>query len=263
MAKSPLCYRMFRWAVFLAGDIRRLRSFPWVTWDASQHRIDYDEIMREAVPLLKPGDIVLHRDEGYLSDCFIPGTMIHAGIYVGDGYIIEAVSEGVKKRHVIHILHSDYAMIMRPQIGDEDSVVYKQATATAVNWALKLEGFEYDPVFNFNGTEARELIKSGKTKDARLKFACTETAYFCYLDYLGALNVGRRRNISLLTRVLSWFGVNVGDRVVDADAFVTGNLKLVWASRETTPQWADSMGCTDIFINKLLAYWEERLLYAK
>jgi hypothetical protein len=141
--------------------------------------------------------------------------------------------------------------------------VYKQATAQAVNWALKLEGLEYDPVFNFNGPEARELIKAGKTKDARLKFACTEIGYFCYLDYLAALNVGRRRNIGLLTRVLSWFKVNVGDRVVDADAFVTGNLRLVWASRETSPQWADSMGCNDVFINKLLAYWDERLSHVK
>jgi hypothetical protein len=57
--------------------------------------------------------------------------------------------------------------------------------------------------------------------------------------------------------------LSVGDRVVDADTFVTGNLKLVWASRETSPQWADSMGCVDIFINKLLAYWEERLKHVK
>jgi hypothetical protein len=256
MNRSPMLYRAFRWTVFKAGDIRRLRSLPWVTWDTHQHRITYDEIMRDALPLLKIGDIVLHRDEGFLSNLFIGGAMIHAGIYVGDGWVIEAVSEGVVKRHALHIIHSDYAMILRPQIGDEDSVVRKQAAAVACAWAEKMIGLEYDPLFEFNASEERALIKAGQMHSAKLKMCCTEIPYVCYYDYLTALNVGRRRNIGLLTRMLSWVGLNAGERVVDADMYVTANFDLVWASRSLTPEWATSMGCPDNYIEKINRYKE-------
>ena len=66
---------IYRKAVFFIGDIRKIDSFPWVTWDVHQHRVSLDEII-EALPKIKYGDVGIHRDDGYLSNIAIPGFMI-------------------------------------------------------------------------------------------------------------------------------------------------------------------------------------------
>ena len=81
MVETPgLAFRILRFFVFLAGDIRRLKCFPYLTWDVSEHQISLDEALRKALPLVRPGDVILHRDDGYLSNCFIGGAMVHASV---------------------------------------------------------------------------------------------------------------------------------------------------------------------------------------
>lgn len=251
-------FNLFRRVVFLAGDIRRISHFPWMTWDVSEHLIGLDEVIREAIPHLKPGDIVLHRDKGFLSNLFIGGAMIHAGIYVGDGWLVEAISGGVVKRHVAYILRSDYACILRPRLAEEESKVREIAVKEACEWADRIVDFPYDVLFEFCGEEERELIRKHGKDAARhgVRFCCTETPYFCYMDYLVALRLFRRRNITLLTRMLSWIGIHPGESVVDADMYVTAEFDLQWCSKSMTTEWCKGMGCSDAFLWKVSDWWK-------
>lgn len=239
-----LQYKLLRRAVFFFGDLRRLRKFPFVTWDVSEHLIDYDEIA-EAVKHLEVGDIVLHRDSGFASNCFIPGIMIHAGIYVGNGKLIEAISEGVKKRHVTHILHSDYAIILRPQLSDRQKAV-------AVHEAERLEGFPYDCLFNFCDEKDREDILNF---DKVIPMCCTEIPHFAFMPY--DLHILRRRNVSLITRILNFFGLHPGETVVDADMYVLADTKIIWKSKHFTADFAKKNKCLPEYEKKLRLF-EER-----
>ena len=111
---------LWRELVFFVGDIRRLHSFPYVTWAIHEHQIDYDEVL-EVLPLIKYGDIGIHRDSGYLSNIAIPGFMKHGWIHADDGIvnpkIVEAISEGVVMRSSIYPIFSDYTIILSPKNG--------------------------------------------------------------------------------------------------------------------------------------------------
>lgn len=253
-------FNLFRRIVFLVGDTRRIKKFPWVTWDVHQHEIGLDEVLREALPLLERGDVLLHRDSGYLSNAFIPGAMIHAGLAVGDNYVIEAISEGVVKRHAAHILYSDYACVMRPRIGDCGSPFRDLAVKEGCEWAEKIVGFPYDVLFDFCGEEERELVRKhgSGAKEHGVRFACTEIPYFCYLEHTASLRLFRRRNINFLTRMLSWIGLNPGEAVVDANMYVTSEFEVVWCSRSMTVEWCKKMKCSEAFIHKITEYWKKK-----
>src|SRR3990172_2102065 len=120
----------WRELVFLAGDIRSLSHWPFATWAKDEHLVRYEEIL-EALPLIRYGDVGLHRDRGYLSNLAIPGFMKHAWIHVQDDQpkqtaeeklryflggheIVEAVSEGVLCRSPLYAMRSDYVIIIGP-----------------------------------------------------------------------------------------------------------------------------------------------------
>ncbi len=96
---------IWRELVFFFGDVRHLPAFPWVTWAKHVHYVELGEVV-EALPLIKFGDVGIHRDWGYLSNLAIPGFMKHAWIHTIDGTstptIVEAISEGVVKRSAIY-----------------------------------------------------------------------------------------------------------------------------------------------------------------
>ena len=75
---------LWRKLVFFAGDIRKIESFPWLTWAVKKHKVCFDEIL-EALPLVQFGDVGLHRDMGYLSNVAIPGFMKHAWMHINSG----------------------------------------------------------------------------------------------------------------------------------------------------------------------------------
>ena len=252
--RPGLTNRVLRALVFWIGDVRRIKHFPWVTWDVHQHEIDLNEAIQEALPLLEPGDIVLHRDTGYLSNAFIGGCMVHAGLYVGDGQVVEAISEGVVKRHAAHILHSDYACVLRPRLAGKEVIIRALALAD------KIVGMPYDHLFNFNYVEELNKIEefgAGEAARRGVKFCCTEISSFCYLERLAELRFFRRRNIGFVTRLLSWFGLNPGEAVIDADQYVTAETDIVWLSRKFTAAWAEKMECSEEYVYKVAMWWNE------
>jgi hypothetical protein len=244
--RSPF-HKLVAKLVYWFGDLRRIDKFPGFTTAKMGHDISLDEVMREAVPLLQPGDIILHRDKWYAGNLWIGGFMIHAGVYVGDHYCVEAISEGVVKRHVAYILHSDYAMILRPRF--KDNAEREKAVREALEWAELCIGCKYDPYFQFDIEIERKALNLGLQKETRL--ACTEVALLCYADYEEQLKIKRRRNVNIITRIASWAGVNFGREVVNADFYLTDQFDLVWRSRNTTPAWAKHHKCSEEYQERL------------
>ena len=252
--KLPLMFKLFRWMVFLMGDLRWLgwKKFPFcLGWYSYEEKIDLNEVLYDAIPMLKPGDVILHRDEGFLSNIFIGGAMIHAGLYVGDGQVVEAISEGVVRRNAAHILYSDRAIILRPRVSED-------AKTQAIEWAHRIVSFGYDFMFNFNGENEREMIRKHgiAARNMGVRFACTEVPYFCYLDHTRGMSIKRRRNVNLLTRSLSVIGLKPGEAVVDADMYVVADMDVIWCSKKFTPEYCSSRRCGPEYVAKVKSWWE-------
>lgn len=246
--KPSLAYRLFRWLVFKTGDIRFISK--------ARHKITYNEVDLDAMPLLEPGDILLHRDSYYLSNRFIGGVMIHAGIYVGGRQIVEAISEGVVRRNAMALLRSDYACILRPKLDKSEK---PQVIQKAIHRARQIVGFQYDPLFEFNSEhELKVITEKGRdyAKNNGIRFCCTEIPHFCYLEKLEDLGVYRRRNINFLTKFISLFGLRPGEAVVDADNYFVGNFDVIWVSRTLSPEKAKKKGAEENFLRKLKRYWQ-------
>lgn len=145
---------------------------------------------------LRPGDVLLVRQDGFLSNAFLPGFWPHAILWLGpqdawtalrleDGTslgddplvkrvlprflaatddhglparAIEAVSEGVVFSSVAHALGKDHAAALRPDLPEH-------AVAAAIKRALTLHGRPYDFDFDF-ATDDRVV--------------CTELVYRAY-----------------------------------------------------------------------------------
>jgi hypothetical protein len=253
----PILFRVLQWIIFWVGDTRKISHFPWVTWDVHEHKIDLNEVMLEAYPLLKPGDIVLHRDDGFLSNLFIGGAMIHAGIYLGGQQLVESISEGVVKRHVAHILYSDRACILRPRLPEDKR---EAAVKEAIEVAEKIVGFPYDILFDFNGPRERYLVdKFGKDAIKKgVRFCCTEVPYFCYGSYTKELRIVRKRNVSVLTRLLSLLGLSPGKAIIAADMYFTANFDVIWCSRHFDVEWCKKRRVGEKMLRAVEDFWERR-----
>lgn len=125
----------------ILGDIK-VYKFPFfMIYDPSTFKVKGYHT-RQAMDLLKPGDIVLRRYRMYLDGWFIPGKYSHTGVYVGDGKIIHAVAEGVSKIDVIDFLRCDGFCILRQ--GDTDNAL------NAVEYVKSVLGQKGQYDFDFN-----------------------------------------------------------------------------------------------------------------
>lgn len=105
--------------------------------------------------LLRPGDIILTKTNGYLSNIFI-GKWTHAGMYSGYDSVIEATTErGVQEKHLIDfLLTKDRIKVIRP-VG-----VSGQHITLAIRRAKLHIGKPYDFKFqpNVNAFYCSELL---------------------------------------------------------------------------------------------------------
>ena len=217
--------------VFLAGDIRRLKSFPWVTWSVHNHKVCLGEVL-EALPMMQYGDVGLHRDWGYLSNVAIPGFMKHGWIHVSSGenspMIVEAISEGVVLRSALYPMYSDYTIILEPK-NVEDS-----ARKGACKKARSIVGENYDVNFHFDiekeinyykGQELEEAKTSLSVGETRLKkydpaFSCTEVCSYSWWHKRESLRLFRKPRR--------------GKKVIIADDFLNNSWKIKWMSSSVT-----------------------------
>jgi hypothetical protein len=155
---------------------------------------------------LQPGDVILVRQDRYLSNAFLPGFWSHALLYLGpiedwgplalsdgtplledpvvrsvleeygqhiDGKparVIEAISEGVVFNSLEHAVQKDYIAVLRPELS-------KVAIAEGIRRALRFVGRPYDFDFDF------------ATDD---KIVCTELVYRAYDPELNFAECQRR-----------------------------------------------------------------------
>jgi len=118
------------------------------------------ENQREIMDTILPGDIILTKNDHYLTSILIPGHYSHLGIYVGANKVIHAVNNrGVIKEDILDFLRVDEAVVLR-LVG----ITIEERIEACVR-ANKELGKEYDYQFNFEDTS---------------KFSCIELVYRCY-----------------------------------------------------------------------------------
>jgi len=154
--------------------------------------LEPESIAKDLRPLLQPGDILLTRRDGYLSNTFLPGHWGHAAMYLGskdeilkafgpdkeleaalkdyegkdkDGApfaAIEAIGEGVRLSSLEFALHANLVAVLRPKVEPEH-------VRTAIIRALALRGTPYDFSFDLSSQD---------------KIICTELVYRAYAPHL-------------------------------------------------------------------------------
>jgi 1-acyl-sn-glycerol-3-phosphate acyltransferase len=149
-----------------------------------------DAQLEEFRTKLKPGDILVERQNWFLSRAFMPGFWAHAALYVGtvddlknlgladdprvaahlksyatndaDGHrhvILEAVPQGVRFTTLEHCIGvADSAAVLRPRLS-------KEQVSQAIAHAFEHVGKEYDFEFDFFSSD---------------KLVCTELVHRCY-----------------------------------------------------------------------------------
>lgn len=109
--------------------------------------------VKTAMQLLQAGDVILTRTEHTFSELAIQGYWSHAALYVGDGLVMEAISDGVVKHGIYDaLMHCDHFCVLRPSVLKDCEI--QQAVAKA----LTLEGTLYD--FFFDGRDKTMLFCS-------------------------------------------------------------------------------------------------------
>lgn len=152
-----------------------------------------NEMAERVAPKLRPGDILLRRTDGTSGNFFIPSWWKHAGVYTGQGEVVEAVFKGIEKNSFKRFMtEGDSIMIVRPK---NLSTQQREAIAT---YAIGQVGKPYDFDFNF----ADELRQS-----------CTELASHAVKAGAGKELVEK-----------NWLGAVTGD------AFKNSNFDLIWSN---------------------------------
>jgi uncharacterized protein YycO len=198
--KGSLLFKIEKAIFRFIGDIKWAGILHplWFTINSTSFRLK-GKHYRKLESVIRPGDILIRRFEGYVDKWFIPGFWNHAGIYVGhvDGkghQVIHAISDGVVVDDLIDFMRTDHMIVLR---APSDSVF------EAITRAKEAIGSEYDFAFDFEETA---------------RFSCTELISHCY-D--GMIN-GKKR-----------FGRTT---VVADDIVETESLSVVWDSRKDDPK---------------------------
>lgn len=138
------------------------------------------DIIREVMPILRPGDVFITRHDDAMSNLFLPGFWPHGALYIGppearaklgvgdvsDGFkhsgdavhFLESKKDGVLLRPASETLQVDAFVVLRPKLSEEN-------LATALNRALSHAGKLYDFIFDFSTAD---------------RLVCTEIIYRAY-----------------------------------------------------------------------------------
>jgi hypothetical protein len=223
---------------FWLGDVRRLGAFPWVTWDSREHRVTTKDA-RHGSMACRPGDVGLHRDDGFLSNLAIPGAFKHAWVVVDGDDCVEAISDGVVRRDNMVPLTTDYAVILRPIGASREDV------SEAVRRAKTLVGCDYDANFAFDFEKSQQHLFKEETRrfekdlacgaSTNIKcgayhsaFSCTEVAGFTWWHCKDKLRIFR--------------SAHAGREAIIADDFLRMGFSVAWLSPSVTMEWALAHG---------------------
>ena len=152
----------------------RIKVYKWpmfIVYDPKGYDVKAVGI-RMAMSLVEKGDILVRRYKNFLDGYFIPGRFSHSGVYVGEGIIIHAMSDGVQKIDILDFLRCDGFAILRAKksVGRD----MREIRAKAIDIANSYLGNEYDYDF-----EIEERRKEGKPTE---KVYCHELTRKCFPD---------------------------------------------------------------------------------
>lgn len=185
---------------FIFKQIGDLRWHGWtrpffLTFNAKTYDLN-GKHYRQIASVIRPGDIILTRDEGWIDTYLIPGFWTHAGVYVGNyngekRQVIHAISEGVIAEDLIDVMRTDACVILRAN---------PYYASKCLDEVVKLVGEEYD--FNF------DFLSS-------LRFSCTELVAHNYREIIS----GKKR-----------FGRYT---IIADDIYNSGFLRVIYDSRKS------------------------------
>lgn len=137
---KKLIYKIWSKFLIIFGELKIVKWFPWIQYDPIEYKMSADKI-RRVLSLVKPGDVLLRRYDGYVDNVFIDGKYSHAGIYVGNDMIIHAVNPTVSEIDVIDFCRCDNICILRPTSGQTHAMsVARKYLADCVTY-----DFNYQP----------------------------------------------------------------------------------------------------------------------
>jgi hypothetical protein len=148
--------------------------------------------------LIKPGDILLSKEDLKLVNVLIPGFWSHAAIYVGDRIVVEAVGRGVVKTPLCQwILGKDHVAVLRFKDATEDQ------SKAAAELSCTLVGQPYDYSFS-SGNKA---------------WYCAEVVWYAYDKSMGGFKeFTLRETLGAQTVTPSDF-FNASDKVIELALF--------------------------------------------
>ncbi len=194
-----LIYKLQKRLFTFLGDIKVFgRKHPmWFYINAHGYKLK-GASYRSVINLIKPGDILLRRFDGYLSSFFIPGLWKHSGLYIGnDGdkpeQVVHSISDGVIQEDLLNFMRTDHMLILRLIHTDETTI------PRVIETAKSIVGKPYDFGFDFENSD---------------RFSCTELVAYCY----PRIAVGKIR-----------FGK---ERIVADDFYNSPKLKTIWDSHK-------------------------------
>jgi len=142
MTLSTIFYKIKNTLIAWFSDIR-VYAGGFVLFGNSSYSIKGPDT-RYVLNVLEPGDVLLRRYDHYLGSILIPGYWSHAALYVGDGYVIHMLGQGINKEDILTFLRCDDICILR--CPDNNKAV--TAIKNAFNCLYKDIGYDYE--FNFN-----------------------------------------------------------------------------------------------------------------
>lgn len=119
------------------GDIKMQKWPPFIYYEPGDYYKITGEMTDDIAQRIQPGDIVLRGYRNYLDGVFIPGEYSHTGVYIGNGWMIHAVAEGVCYITLTDFLRCDRVHVLRPRTG------IKTALKRLQKWIGKSYDFDF------------------------------------------------------------------------------------------------------------------------
>lgn len=113
--------RLKTWTLFRFANLRRIDSFPFITYHDNSRKITMKEA-REGFSYARVGDIILYRNDNMLSNLAVPGAFKHAAIVVENNDCIESINHRIARRDNFYTFLSDYVIILRPIFANKTEV---------------------------------------------------------------------------------------------------------------------------------------------
>ena len=133
-----------------------------VDWRFGREYLTTENDIKTISKRARVGDIILTHTNYNLSNVGIPGFWKHAAFVTGNGYIIEAVRTGVRKRPAGSLIAGcDYYLLLSPRFADT------ARRTKAAGFAESIIGFPYDKDFRF-------------TISNNVEFFCSESIWWSY-----------------------------------------------------------------------------------